>query len=339
MIEGTTIASILFTGSAVLCVIICYGFWQLLNIAPNITETKQSRYRKMLLSKSTGISVFVAIGLFSVVVYVLYGFTPSYWPVLLAALLLCVISYFDAVKRMPLWLVSGLQFIMILPLTDWVLGSDVLLYGVLPEWTLYIIFAFLWLWILHLAIYMDGVDGLLVSHSIVTFIGFTLIAVMHVKDLSLFYASASLTGALCAFLLFNWYPAKLKLGRAGSVPIGLFIGWMSLELIKNGLVISTALLLLYFLVDGSYTLMQKIMRPSAKVGVFKKGHFYRIAVEHSGKSVNKVVTTILAVHISLVALAVISPSFSELQGLCLIAGMGLVVWLLYWLQGKNDVTA
>ena len=65
----------------------------------------------------------------------------------------------------------------------------------------------------------DGVDGLCGSVTIPVMIFFTAVAVSMGKfDLALL--PASLTGALIAYLFYNWHPAKVFMGDTGSLFLG-----------------------------------------------------------------------------------------------------------------------
>ena len=65
----------------------------------------------------------------------------------------------------------------------------------------------------------DGVDGLCGSVTIPVMIFFTAVAVAMGKyDLALL--PASLTGALIAYLFYNWHPAKVFMGDTGSLFLG-----------------------------------------------------------------------------------------------------------------------
>lgn len=70
--------------------------------------------------------------------------------------------------------------------------------------------------------FTDGVDGLLAAVSIpVT----ALLAAVAFRqgNIILFYLNALFTGALSAYLVFNFYPAKVMMGDLGSLAIGGFI--------------------------------------------------------------------------------------------------------------------
>ena len=65
----------------------------------------------------------------------------------------------------------------------------------------------------------DGVDGLAGSVSAVVFAGLLAVAI-HQRALPAVIISAALLGALVAFLVFNWFPARVFMGDSGSLALG-----------------------------------------------------------------------------------------------------------------------
>ena len=69
----------------------------------------------------------------------------------------------------------------------------------------------------------DGLDGLLTSVSLVSFLGFSILLYKYNKpELALF--SIIMLGALLGFLYFNKHPAKIFMGDTGSLALGGAIG-------------------------------------------------------------------------------------------------------------------
>lgn len=75
----------------------------------------------------------------------------------------------------------------------------------------------------------DGVDGLAASCTALVFIGIAIIAVTR-HDLSVAFLAAALAGAVVAFLIFNWFPARVFMGDAGSLALGCVIVALTTEL-------------------------------------------------------------------------------------------------------------
>jgi len=65
----------------------------------------------------------------------------------------------------------------------------------------------------------DGVDGLAASCAIAAFTATTLVGI-HQHNVPAVVVSAGLVGGLLAFLVFNWFPARLFMGDTGSLALG-----------------------------------------------------------------------------------------------------------------------
>lgn len=80
---------------------------------------------------------------------------------------------------------------------------------------------------------IDGVNGLAASLSIIscTFFG---LAFYFTNDISYAILSFALVGALIAFLVFNWTPAKLFMGDTGSLFLGLINAILVIKFINVG---------------------------------------------------------------------------------------------------------
>lgn len=75
----------------------------------------------------------------------------------------------------------------------------------------------------------DGVDGLAASCSAVVFAGLLAVA-LHQHALPVVITTAALVGGLCAFLVFNWFPARIFMGDTGSLALGCALVAASAEL-------------------------------------------------------------------------------------------------------------
>lgn len=87
-------------------------------------------------------------------------------------------------------------------------------------WPLYMVFAaFVMVGTVNAVNITDGVDGLSSGVTIPVMLFFTAVAMFWGQpELGVF--SAGLTGGLCAFLIYNFYPAKVFMGDTGSLFLG-----------------------------------------------------------------------------------------------------------------------
>ena len=124
-------------------------------------------------------------------------------------------------------------------------------------------------WLCNLTNFMDGIDGIAASQLLVTSLSCVVLLVgldaaagesgEHDVVLTL---SVVLAASAAGFLLWNWSPASLFLGDAGSGFIGFALGLLALESLvtQRMSVWSWVLLLGVFIADTAVTLLVRIIR-------------------------------------------------------------------------------
>jgi phospho-N-acetylmuramoyl-pentapeptide-transferase len=75
----------------------------------------------------------------------------------------------------------------------------------------------------------DGVDGLAATCTTLVLVGLTIIAVSR-DDIAVAAIAGALAGVVAAFLVFNWFPARVFMGDAGSLALGCAIVALTAEL-------------------------------------------------------------------------------------------------------------
>jgi UDP-GlcNAc:undecaprenyl-phosphate GlcNAc-1-phosphate transferase len=76
---------------------------------------------------------------------------------------------------------------------------------------------------------LDNMDGLSAGVAAIACAFFTLLAVMH-GQIWVSIVAAVLLGAILGFLYFNWNPATIFMGDAGSLLLGFFLAVLALKL-------------------------------------------------------------------------------------------------------------
>ncbi len=132
---------------------------------------------------------------------------------------------------------------------------------------------------------VDGVDGLAASVGAVILGGIALLA-WHVHDAAILLAALAGVGALSAFLIFNWRPARIYMGDGGSLALGMFISTLLLS-VGHGpaaagaspdepfpyQLASITLLALYPFFEISLTVVRRVLA-GKPVGSADKGHIH-----------------------------------------------------------------
>ena len=185
-------------------------------------------------------------------------------------------------------------------------------------------------WMINLYNFMDGMDGFAGGMTCIGFGSFALIGGFAGHTL---FALLSVTIALAAlgFLRFNFPPARIFLGDAGSYSLGLLAAGFTLWGVRDGLFPLWIPVLIFspFIVDATVTLIWRTMR-GEPVWKAHRTHFYQRLVQ-SGWSHRTTVLWEYALMLAGAASAVLAlqmPPF--MQGLMIIGWMVLYVALIVW---------
>jgi len=196
----------------------------------------------------------VVIGIASTVPFV----SPTdWWPLWLGAAVLVGTSFVDDVLGVPVlvrltvhFLVAGIFMSMLSPVQP-----D------LSWWLIAAITVVAIVWMINLYNFMDGMDGLAGGMAVFGF-GFLGVAAWLNGNVSIALVSASIASAAGAFLIYNFYPARIFLGDAGSTTLGFLaagmavIGWRedAWSLWFPVVVFSP------FIMDATMTLLNRILK-------------------------------------------------------------------------------
>lgn len=141
---------------------------------------------------------------------------------------------------------------------------------------------FLWLllvlaivWMTNLFNFMDGADGLAGGMAAIGFAALAL-AAARAGSTEIAAVAAALSVAAVAFLAFNFPPARVFLGDAGSIPLGFLAGALSWSGVARGLWPDWFPLLVFspFIVDASVTLARRLAR-GERVWIAHRSHAYQ----------------------------------------------------------------
>lgn len=138
-------------------------------------------------------------------------------------------------------------------------------------------------WLLNLYNFMDGIDGIASLEAICVCIGGALLFVLSGQA-----GEAALpllmTAAVAGFLFWNFPPARIFMGDAGSGFLGVSLGILSLQAawVAPQLLWSWLILLGVFVVDATFTLLRRLLRGD-KVYEAHRSHAYQYASRRFGR--------------------------------------------------------
>lgn len=143
--------------------------------------------------------------------------------------------------------------------------------------------AFYLVWLLNLYNFMDGIDGIASVEAICVCVGAAIIYALS-GVATLVWLPTLLACAVAGFLFWNFPPAKIFMGDAGSGFLGIMLGCLSLQgaWISSQFLWVWLILLGVFIVDATVTLIRRLVRGD-KVYEAHRSHAYQFASRRFGK--------------------------------------------------------
>jgi len=194
-------------------------------------------------------------------------------------------------------------------------------------------------WMLNLYNFMDGIDGIAGGEALIVGAGGTAIywlaGLPLAGDVGL---PALLASAALGFLVWNFPPAKIFMGDAGSGFLGLMLGALSLQAAVTRPVLLWCWLVLLgvFIVDATVTLIRRLLR-GERVYEAHRSHAYQHAARQAGAH-RPVTLAVVAINVFWLlpwALAIAAGWIEGVIGLA-IAYVPLLVLAFRFRAGEND---
>jgi UDP-N-acetylmuramyl pentapeptide phosphotransferase/UDP-N-acetylglucosamine-1-phosphate transferase len=242
-----------------------YIFSKLLVVMDKPNE--RSNHKKPV-PRGGGLALMTSVIIFLTVVQV-KGF------LILGLLLLTIVSFLDDLKSLnPLSRLLAQATAVGIALYSLPAGA---FDGLLPPIADKTLTAIIWLWFVNLYNFMDGIDGLAGSQTCALSYGILVIALtLGTLHSDLLLISCIVLAAAVGFTLWNWHPAKIFLGDAGSIPLGFILGYLLIELAQKGYWAAALILPSYYLLDASFTLLSRLFR-GKKIWQAHSEHAYQKA--------------------------------------------------------------
>lgn len=146
------------------------------------------------------------------------------------------------------------------------------------RWLGHVCAAVYMVWLLNLYNFMDGIDGLASIEAITVCCGGALMVWLVAPDSTAWMLPALLAAAVSGFLLWNFPPARIFMGDAGSGFLGIMLALLSVQAvwIAPQLIWVWLILLGVFIVDATITLCRRVLR-GEKFYEAHRSHAYQYA--------------------------------------------------------------
>ena len=233
-----------------------------------------------------------------VVALFLGNWSWEFWGLLLVAAFLVALGMLDDIFNLP----TSLRFVAYAAVC---LAAVMTLQ--LPVWLAAIATVYA-LWVLNLFNFMDGIDGIAASETVLVATAAGVLSLWWVGPTQYALFCLLLAAAAAGFLVWNWPPARLFMGDAGSVSTGFLLAILSLlGEVEGALPLACWLILLaVFVTDASVTLLWRIFTGQPFTRPHNLHLYQRLSRRWRGhQSVNFLVLTINVVWLMpLAALAI-----------------------------------
>lgn len=293
-----------------------------------------------------GIGFITTLVISAIILYSFYGISDLLLNVMIAlGLFLSIVSFLDDMRSIgvvirlichfiPAFLIAFLlldHYYYLLEDNRYVISvHNNMLKGILLILITFFIAGFL-----NIYNFMDGIDGLTGIETAHIFANFAIILGFSKLPDAYFYISLIIFILAISFLMFNWHPARLFIGDAGSIPIGFFAAFYLVLLVFEGYVLSALLVPMYYYLDGGGTLVNRMIR-GEKFWLPHQKHFFQKAIKRNIKH-SSIVINIVAFNVFITILNIIyivaKPSFFE-QLILFILGLVAGIFVLYKFSHK-----
>ncbi|MDP1604756.1 MAG: glycosyltransferase family 4 protein [Legionella sp.] len=226
-------------------------------------------------------------------------------------------------------------------------GFSVFLLGGMPDisffsWTLSsslvsdILAVFYLVWLLNLYNFMDGIDGIAAIEAVTVCLNGALLYWFHSYQFAMFLPCV-LAVAVAGFLFWNFPPARIFMGDAGSGFLGFILGVLSIQaaMINSHFFWSWMILLGVFIVDATVTLLNRA-RCGERLFEAHCNHAYQHASRYYGQHITVTLSVFIINLLWLLPMAfmVSNNLINGFFGL-LIAYFPLIILALKFNAGKN----
>jgi Fuc2NAc and GlcNAc transferase len=159
----------------------------------------------------------------------------------------------------------------------WLYSDNLLLLNWIPIFITIPACLFLMVWMMNAYNFMDGVDGMAASGAIFASLTLALVLFLTDNSVELILIFILIAATVGGFIIFNWPPATIFMGDAGSVFLGYVFGSLLLFTTLNGYLSIWIWLTVfgYFFADTTVTQIVRVISIKKWYSVAHRSHAYQ----------------------------------------------------------------
>ena len=174
--------------------------------------------------------------------------------------------------------------------------------GIFPAWLDILIVSAAWMWFINMLSGMDDMDGFATSALVCISTGICIVTVLFGAFPSTMASySLIIAAAASGFLWWSWPPAKISLGKVGSVPLAFLLGYILLLAVRAGYGYAVLIMCAYYLSDSLLAWGRRTWR-SMPLALVHNDHYYQQA-RANGRSNAFIVRSVFGINILLAFLS------------------------------------
>ena len=238
-----------------------------------------------------------------------------------------------------LWIKNNLFFylgVFFVPLMCvWFLPAEFLLFqGGLPFVLDRICIALMWGVLAYFWFLFNGISGYFAGYNAVLCFAVVLLGFLGAAPVFYFIFCAALLANHIAFLIFNWYPAKLAYSKKACQIIGLLMGTLVVFAGVENLTPCFSIMLSFFIVELILAALKKILLKDKYADLITNCIYYQAHI--SGLAEDAVCASVLKAQLLFLVLCCFQVFMPTTYTLPIIA-FGFALWFLHKLQNWDEI--
>ncbi len=149
------------------------------------------------------------------------SFYEVFIPLTLGGIIYALSLFKNTAKYMLPALIFGIVLSSLLLPTDYLL-----LKGLLPLWADRICLMLFWFVLSYFYYIINGIEGIFPSYNLMFGLGLFAIALLNAGPIFYGFVGLSLVATNSSFMIFNWFPAKIKISKPACQAYGFILGWV-----------------------------------------------------------------------------------------------------------------
>ena len=238
-----------------------------------------------------------------------------------------------------LWIKNNIFFnlgIFFIPLICiWFLPTEFLLFqGRMPFVLDRICAALMWSGLAYFWFLFNGINGYFAGYNAFLCLAVVLLGFLGAAPIFYLVFAAALLANQIAFLMYNWYPAKLVYSKKACQIIGLLMGNLVLFACVENLVPCFSIMLSFFVVELILSALKKILLKDKYADLMTNCIYYQTHI--SGLAEDAVCVSVLKAQLLFLVLCCFQVFMPTTYTLPIIA-LGFALWFLHKLQNWDEV--